>query len=67
MIAECYMETRDYPPAAEYYAEAFSLAPEKYPEAPYKEGKCVSKMVITKRPLNAFSIISKIIAGKTRK
>lgn len=38
MLAECAMLNRDYPPAAEYYAEAFALAPELYPEAPWKEG-----------------------------
>ena len=30
--------TRDYPVAADFYFEAYSLAPEMYPEAPYKEG-----------------------------
>lgn len=37
MIAECMWMMRDYPPAAEYFAEAFALAPELYKEAPYKE------------------------------
>lgn len=37
-LAECHWMMRDYPPAAEYYAEAFALAPELYREAPYKEG-----------------------------
>lgn len=38
MMAECCRMTRDYPPAAEFYLEAYSLAPELYPEAPFKEG-----------------------------
>jgi len=38
MIAECMAKNRDYPPAAEYYKEAYALAPELYPECPYKEG-----------------------------
>ncbi|MEZ5046185.1 MAG: OmpA family protein [Chitinophagaceae bacterium] len=37
MLAECFWNTRDYPPAAHYYEEAYALAPEIYPESPYKE------------------------------
>lgn len=35
-LAECYMMTRDYVPAAHYYGEAYALAPKVYPEAIYK-------------------------------
>jgi len=34
-LAECYAMTRDYQPAAHYYAEAYSYAPKIYPEAQY--------------------------------
>ncbi len=34
-LAECYSMTRDYKPAAQYYAEAYSFAPKIYPEAQY--------------------------------
>lgn len=34
-LAECYSMTRDYKPAAHYYAEAYSYAPKIYPEAQY--------------------------------
>lgn len=37
MLAECMNKNRDYPSAANYYKEAYSLAPEMFPFAPYKE------------------------------
>ncbi|XZF13859.1 OmpA family protein [Chitinophagaceae bacterium MMS25-I14] len=36
-LAECCLFTRDYVPAASYYAEAYALAPKIYPEAEYKQ------------------------------
>ena len=36
-VAECYWFTRDYVPAAKYYADAYALTPKLYPEAIYKE------------------------------
>jgi len=37
MLAECARQSRDYPPAAKYYREAYELAPGLYPTNPYKE------------------------------
>jgi outer membrane protein OmpA-like peptidoglycan-associated protein len=37
MLATCYEMTRDYEPAAHYYAEAYSLASKLYPEALFRE------------------------------
>lgn len=36
-LAECSWFTRDYVPAADYYGEAYALAPKLYPEAVFKE------------------------------
>lgn len=36
-LAECYMLTRDYVPAAHYYGEVYALAQKLYPEAIYKQ------------------------------
>ena len=67
MLAECYMETRDYPPAAEHYAEAFSLAPEKYPEAPYKEGKMRKQNGEYEKAIERFEYYIKNYRGKNKK
>ncbi len=39
MLAECYSLTRDYVPAAHYYAETYALSSKLYPEAVFKQGK----------------------------
>ena len=36
-LAECYLFSRDYVLAAQYYRDAYALAPKIYPEAIYKE------------------------------
>lgn len=38
MLGECCMFLKDYPPAANYFAEAYALAPDIYRELPFKEG-----------------------------
>jgi len=35
-LAECYMFTRDYVPAAHYYQEVYAYAPKIYPEAIFR-------------------------------
>lgn len=67
MLAECFAETRDYPPAAEHFAEAFSLAPEKYPEAPYKEGKMRKQNGEYEKAIERFEFYIKNYRGKNKK
>lgn len=37
-LAECYWMTRDYAPAANYYAEVYAMSSKLYPEAIFKSG-----------------------------
>lgn len=67
MIAECMWQTRDYPPAADYYAEAFALAPELYPEAPYKEGLMRKMNGDYSRAIERFEFYKKNYKGKNKK
>lgn len=67
MLAECALRTRDYPPAAEYYAEAFELAPELYPEAPYKEGIMRKQNGDYERAIERFKFYIKNYHGKNKK
>jgi outer membrane protein OmpA-like peptidoglycan-associated protein/tetratricopeptide (TPR) repeat protein len=67
MLAECFAETRDYPPAAEYYAQAFALAPEKYQEAPYKEGKMRKQNGEYSTAIERFEYYIKNYHGKNKK
>jgi OmpA-OmpF porin, OOP family len=39
MMAQCSKASRDYPPAAKYFREAYDLAPALYPNAPYQEAE----------------------------
>lgn len=67
MIAECCKMTRDYPPAAEYYAEAYNLAPEMYPEAPYKEGLMRKQNGDYTTAIERFQFFQKNYKGKNKK
>lgn len=67
MIAECMWMTRDYPPAAEYYAEAFDLAPEIYPEAPYKEALMRKQNGDYEKAIERFQYYIKNYKGKNKK
>lgn len=62
-LAECYLLTRDYVPAARYYGEAYATAPRIYPEALYKQA------VMTKmqgKYDDAISMFNKFIADNPK-
>lgn len=62
-LAECYLLTRDYVPAAKYYGEAYATAPRIYPEALYKQA------VMTKmqgKYDDAISMFNKFIADNPK-
>lgn len=67
MLAECAWKTRDYPPAAHYYGEAYSLAPEVYPEAPYKEGLMRKMNGEYEEAIDRLSFYLKNYKGKNKK
>ncbi|MBL7765539.1 MAG: OmpA family protein [Chitinophagaceae bacterium] len=67
MIAECMWMMRDYPPAAAYYNEAFALAPELYPEAPYKEGVMRKMNGDYETAIKLFEYYIKNYKGKNKK
>ncbi len=67
MLAECLAKTRDYPPAAEMYAEAFDLAPELYPELPYKEGIMRKQNADYDKAIECFKFYIKNYRGKNKK
>ncbi|MBK9481353.1 MAG: OmpA family protein [Bacteroidetes bacterium] len=67
MLAECSWMMRDYPPAAEYYAEAFALAPELYKEAPYKEGLMRKQNGEYEKAIERFTYYKVNYKGKNKK
>jgi OmpA-OmpF porin, OOP family len=67
MLAECLYKTRDYPPAAEFYSEAFDLAPELYPDAPYKEGIMRKQNGDYENAIERFKFYIKNYKGKNKK
>jgi OmpA-OmpF porin, OOP family len=67
MIAECAALERDYPPAADFYAEAFSLAPDLYKEAPFKEGTMRKMNGDYVKAIERFTYYKNTYKGKDRK
>ena len=67
MLAECLFKQRDYPPAANYYSEAYSLAPELYPDCPYKEGLMRKQNGDYENAITAFKTYIKNYRGKNKK
>lgn len=67
MLAECHWMMRDYPPAAEYYFEAFALAPELYKEAPFKEGLMRKQNGDYVRAIERFTYYKDNYKGKNKK
>ena len=67
MIAECFRMTRDYPSAADFYLEAYSLAPEMYPEAPFKEGQMRKQNGDYVRAIERFEFFRTNYKGKNKK
>lgn len=67
MLAECLYKQRDYPPAANYYAEAYSLAPEAYPDCPYKEGLMRKQNGDYENSIESFKVYIKNYRGKNKK
>jgi len=67
MIAECFRMTRDYPSAADFYLEAYSLAPEMYPEAPFKEGQMRKQNGDYVRAIERFEFFRNNYKGKNKK
>ena len=66
-LAECMFNTRDYAPAAEYYAEAFATAPEKYPDAIYKEALMRKQNGDYEKAIDRFTQFLKNYKGKNKK
>ncbi len=67
MLAECLWNTRDYPPAAEFYAETYTLAPELYPECPYKEAVMRKMNGEYQKAIERFQFYIKNYKGKNKK
>ena len=67
MLAETAWLMRDYPPAAEYYAEVFALAPELYKEAPYKEGLMRKQNGEYQKAIERFAYYRDNYRGKNKK
>lgn len=67
MLAECLYNLRDYPPAAENYAETYSLAPDLYNDCTYKEGIMRKQNGDYERAIEAFKIYIKNYRGKNKK
>jgi outer membrane protein OmpA-like peptidoglycan-associated protein len=53
-LAECYMYSRDYSPAAKNYGEAYALAAKIYPEAKFKEAKMLKMQGLYDSAIAAF-------------
>lgn len=53
-LAECYMYSRDYAPAARNYGEAYALASKIYPEAKFKEAKMLKMQGLYDSSIAAF-------------
>jgi outer membrane protein OmpA-like peptidoglycan-associated protein/tetratricopeptide (TPR) repeat protein len=66
-LAECMYNTRDYAPAAEYFAEAFAIAPEKYPDAIYKEALMRKQNGDYEKAIERFTYYLKNYKGKNKK
>src|SRR5271165_6474633 len=54
-LANCYRFTRDYVPAAHYYAEAYALAKKVYPLAPYWEAVMLKQQGEYQAAINRFN------------
>ena len=54
-LAECYLISRDYVPAAQNYAEAYAIAPKLYPEAIYKEAMMLKMQGLYDSSASAFN------------
>lgn len=67
MLGECAALERDYPPAAESYAEAYSLASDLYKEAPYKEGVMRKMNGDYEKAIQRFQFYKDTYKGKDRK
>jgi outer membrane protein OmpA-like peptidoglycan-associated protein len=66
-LAECSWFNRDYVKAAHYYGEAYSLAPELYPEAPYKEGMMLKMCSKYEEAIERFQFFIKNYKGRSKK
>jgi len=67
MLAECLYKTRDYPPAAEAYRQAYELSPELYPDCPYKEGVMRKQNGDYEKAIDNFKTYIKNYRGKNKK
>ncbi len=67
MLGECAMMMRDYPPAAEYYAQAYALAPDLYRELPYKEGLMRKQNGDYVKAIERFTFYKDNYKGKNKK
>jgi OmpA-OmpF porin, OOP family len=67
MVAECASKNRDYPQAANYYHEAYILAPALYPEAPYKEGVMLKSNGQYDMAKERFNFFLGVYKGKDKK
>ena len=54
-LAECYMYTRDYVPAAHYYHEAYTYDSKLYPEAIYREALMLKQQGEYQAAINTFN------------
>ncbi len=55
-LAECYWMTRDYVPAAAYYAEVYALAPKLYPESQYKHAVMLKMQGEYQQAIDQFNV-----------
>ncbi len=67
MLAECLLLQRDYPPAAGFYAETYALAPDLYPDCPYKEGQMRKQNGDYEKAIECFKTYIKNYHGKNKK
>ncbi len=54
-LAECYRYTRDYVPAAHYFAELYATAPKLYPTAKYSEAQMLKQQGEYAAAIDAFN------------
>ncbi len=55
-LGECYMQTRDYAPAAQNFGEAYAAGAKLYPEAKYKEAQMLKMQGLYDSAINTFKV-----------
>ncbi len=66
-LAECCWFNRDYVKGANYYGEAYALAPELYPQAPFREGIMLKMCGKYEEAISRFEYYIKNYHGRDKK